>query len=736
MNSTVEKKAGAGKIRSLSASDSRLILATQQFPDPHKVISALLENSLDAGASEIAIILEGVGIKSITVNDNGGGIDMHTLQALGTCRVTTANPKPGAVVHKGESIFLIAALGTVLVTSSMGDDPYERVVSEDTSTVKHTTRVGKGTSIIIRDLYGSVPVRQKYFTSQSPRKKLLLSIMDMVQSYALAKYTMGFRLVIDEVIHVDVRQSPQNSIHDRYTELFGRDFGSLVRLFSLETRLGYDVKASLAGPDTGITKQSKLGHARKIFISANGKPVLCPLLTDALQQTYTRISATHIPIGALNLTLPPGTYALARSMPYDTLQMQGLDVFVGLLSEEYLAWLLRHDKSASVNVHVEPSTTTIRSYEIKGTKRLPAAAVYSKSKPKPQLQSQQQDIMSVNITVTRASHTKAASFFHTQNQNTRSQQLQPSRTNVNIPLCPENVYPALGSVGCSELQDTVSNPEPSNDAGLIKPEPHSCESEDVVRVGPVRRRGKESGFRQSDFINLRYIGQYNQSFLLAQLNNTFFLIDQHAAHEAKNFADYWYNPHCYLSKQKTIAPLRLELRPDERLCLEEFLPSTLFDIIGFELSLSGSHAVLSSFPSLFGQVLTEEDFRDYLLLLYGHTKEYVDSILHDREAKEEKGKEKPKMLLRLLHNNVAPTKIRKIFASKSCKASVRLGDPLLDSTAKHIISNLAHCEKPFNCPHGRPVLRFLSLTSRLNSIDKEQLSQIEESRDEIIDSED
>lgn len=78
-----ESKAEAGRIRSLSAGDSRLILATQQFPDPYKVVSALLENSLDAGASEIAIVLEGMGLKSITVNDNGCGLDLSTLQALG-----------------------------------------------------------------------------------------------------------------------------------------------------------------------------------------------------------------------------------------------------------------------------------------------------------------------------------------------------------------------------------------------------------------------------------------------------------------------------------------------------------------------------------------------------------------------------------------------------------------------------------------------------------------------------
>lgn len=725
----MEKRADAGKIKSLSASDSQLILATQQFPNPHRVISALLENSLDAGASEIAIILEGYGLKSITINDNGYGIEKSILQTLGTCRLTTASPKPGGAAYKGESIFLLAALSQVIITSSTRDDSYERVINKDMSTIRYATRTGKGTTVVVQNLYGSIPVRQKYFSSQSSRKKLILSITDMVQSYALARYTMGYRLVIDEVMHVDVRSSPQNSIHDRYIDLFGGDFGSLVGLFSLETRLGYDVKASLARPDTGVTKQSRLGHTRKIFLSANGKPVLCPSLIEALQQTYARISSTNIPIGALNLTLPPGTYILTHGTPYDTLQMQGLDVFVSLLSEEYFAWLLRHDKFISSSIHTK-STTITRNYApvTKITKEQPTTVLYSKPKPNPQLQPEQQDIALLSITITRVSHNKPASFFHI--RTIRSQQMQHNMTDMS--LWSGITDTALGSIGCSEIQPTSPNLELSANIDLIKSKLQPYDSEDRIRIGPVRRRGLAFGFRQSDFKNLKYIGQYNKSFLLAQLDNAFFLVDQHAAHEAKHFNDYWYNPHRYLSKQKTIVPLRLDLRPAERLCLEEFLPSALFDVVGFELRLLENTALLSTFPSLFGQALTEEDFRDYLVLLYGHTREYVESILYDNNTKR-KGKDN--MLLRLLHNNVAPTKIRKVFASKSCKASIRLGDPLLDSTAKSVISNLAHCEKPFNCPHGRPVLRFLDLTSRLDTVN-EDISQVEESHDEIIDSED
>ena len=731
MESATEQRTGTGRIRSLSASDSRLILATQQFPDPHRVISALLENSLDAGATEIAVVLEGAGIRSITVNDNGHGIDLATLQTLGTCRITTASSQSNVGAHKGESIFLISALGTVLITSSTGDDPYERVVSEDACTARHATRVGVGTTVVIQSLYEPVPVRQKYFSLASPRKKLLLSITEAIQSYALANYTLGFRLVMDEIAYVDVRSAPRNTIHERYIELFGQDLGSLVGFFSLETRLGYDVKASLAGPDTGVTKHTKLGHARKLFLSTNGRPVLCPTLIEAIQQTYARITATHIPIGALNLTLPPGTYTFMRSTPYDTLQMQGLDTFAGLLSEEYLAWLLRHDKSIAANSYPNRSASTKTSVT-RTAKGSSVSSLYLKSRS--QSQSQHQDVVPASAYITRLSHTKAEAFFHT--QNSRPQQMPYAKANADTESCHARIHPMLGTIGTSVGQAIISCSEQSDTSGsskVIKVEPQPCDSEGRVRIGSVRKRGPASGFRQSNFANLKYICQYNQSFLLAQLDDTFFLIDQHAAHEAKYFSDYWHNPQCYLSKQKTIAPLKLELRPDEKLCLEEFLSSTLFDIIGFEPRISGEYALLSAFPSLFGQTLTEDDFREYLLLLYGHTREYIESILRISEAEE---KSREKMLVRILHNNIAPPRIRKIFASKSCKASVRLGDPLLDSTAKRIIADLAYCEKPFNCPHGRPVLRFLDLTSRSVSTSEEPIPPTEDACNDIINSED
>lgn len=722
-----ESKAEAGRIRSLSAGDSRLILATQQFPDPYKVVSALLENSLDAGASEIAIVLEGMGLKSITVNDNGCGLDLSTLQALGSCRVTTATSQPGSLNRKGESIFLISALSTVLVTSSLGDDPYERVVSEDTSSAKHATRAGRGTTVVVQDLYRSIPVRRRYFSTPSLRKKLLLSITDLIQSYALANYTLGFRLIVDGAVHIDVSSGSKNSIHDRYVELFGRDVRSLVGFFSFETRLGYTVKASLACPDAGITPQSKLGHARKIFLSTNGRPILCPSLIEALQQVYARISATNVPIGALNLVLPLGTYALARSTPYDTLQMQGLSVFIDLLSEEYLAWLLRYNKSTITNGHLGRDVTS-KSLIVRAAKEKSVNSPCPKSSFG--VRSQQRDTVPDNIVISRVSHTKAASFFHTRKPELC--QAYHSETNTNTEPPPGGTPSVLGIVGFSKLQSSLSNPGPSDASDSIKVESQSCDPESKVRIGPVRRRGSASGFRQQDFNNLKYICQYNQSFLITQLNNTFYLIDQHAAHEAKHFSDYWHNPHCYLSRQKTITPLKLRLRPDEKLCLEEFLSSAIFDIIGFELCLSENYVLIFSFPSLFGQTLTEEDFREYLLSLYGHTREHVESIIC---AKSTGSKPREKSLLCLLHNNIAPPRIRKIFASKSCKASVRLGDPLLDSTAKRIIADLARCEKPFNCPHGRPVLRFLDLAPRADSTN-EDLPHAEELHSDVINSED
>lgn len=193
--------------------------------------------------------------------------------------------------------------------------------------------------------------------------------------------------------------------------------------------------------------------------------------------------------------------------------------------------------------------------------------------------------------------------------------------------------------------------------------PQPVVREEPVEIPPVRK--------EFDFDSLEIRGTVFNTYIIAQNEDSFFMIDQHAAHE-RIFYEKMKNQYAASEKlsQQLLTPLSIVLPPDAAASEERWLPQ--LRKLGYGAEFFGDSTYLIREIPAFTEVEEAEDFlRDFVASL----EDRID--VTDRKA------------------------IDRIIM-RACKASVKGGDRLEPEEAVSLINQLKRCENPFSCPHGRP----------------------------------
>jgi DNA mismatch repair protein MutL len=194
------------KIKILSEHLANQIAAGEVIERPASVVKELLENSIDAGASQVQIDIEGSGTKLITVIDDGTGmnaddallcLERHATSKLGGS--TDDSSRLAAISSlgfRGEAIPSIASVAKMSITSRTVNDPLgTRIEVRYGKLLKvHETGCNKGTVIEIKDLFGNLPVRKKFLKSLRTE---LFHIEEIIKNYSLANYQLGITYTLN-----------------------------------------------------------------------------------------------------------------------------------------------------------------------------------------------------------------------------------------------------------------------------------------------------------------------------------------------------------------------------------------------------------------------------------------------------------------------------------------------------------------------------------------------------------
>ena len=195
-------------IKALSEDLRNKISAGEVVERPSSVVKELIENSLDAGSSELSIVIEKGGHHTIQVRDNGSGISPDDLPSsikrFHTSKIETVDDlfSINTLGFRGEALSSIASISEMSIVSSNGNGEGAElpIVNGSPGEVQPAADIG-GTEITIRNLFYNTPARKKFL--KTPRTELR-KIVDVVRCYGLAFPDVEFRLVADDrdIFHV------------------------------------------------------------------------------------------------------------------------------------------------------------------------------------------------------------------------------------------------------------------------------------------------------------------------------------------------------------------------------------------------------------------------------------------------------------------------------------------------------------------------------------------------------
>jgi len=288
-------------IRLLDAETIGQIAAGEVIERPLSVVKELVENALDADATRIAVRVRGGGLQEIEVADDGAGIPPADLPLAltrhATSKIEDASElsRVGTLGFRGEGLASIAAVAKVTIVS--------RAAGADVATAidAHGEEIGElrplagppGTRVVVRDLFGNVPVRREYLRSPSAE---FARISAWLATLALAYPQIGFTLEHDG--KATFAFPPGDDLAPRLRHVFGTSSSSMVGVRADERYAGVSGWVSSPGDDRP--------DRRNQILFVNGRLLRSTLVSGAWAAAYRTFAMVgRHPFGVLYLRVPP-----------------------------------------------------------------------------------------------------------------------------------------------------------------------------------------------------------------------------------------------------------------------------------------------------------------------------------------------------------------------------------------------------------------------------------------------
>ena len=294
-------------IRRLPAQTVNRIAAGEVIERPASVIKELVENALDAGASQIDIRYEDGGRTVITVTDDGKGMDPANLSLAVERHATSKLPDDTDLLNiatmgfRGEALPSIGSVARLSLISQTEDDDSAWELRVEGG-VKHDLRPAPrfglhGTRVDVRDLFYATPARLKFMKSERSES---MAISDIVKRLAMANPHVGFTLTNGQRTSLRVSGTPlsEDGRLVRLSKILSDDFGANAVAVEAE-REGIELSGF-----AGLPTFSR-GNSAHQYLFVNGRPVKDKLLTGAVRGAYQDFLARdRHPVVALYLDLP------------------------------------------------------------------------------------------------------------------------------------------------------------------------------------------------------------------------------------------------------------------------------------------------------------------------------------------------------------------------------------------------------------------------------------------------
>lgn len=274
------------------------IAAGEVIERPAAVVRELVENAIDAGATQIDVLIREGGLSFIQVADNGKGMDQSDLALAVERHATSKLPNDDlfdirTMGFRGEALPSIGAVSRLTVTTRAKNSDHAWSIFVEGG-MKHDVQPAsrsQGTTIEVRDLFYATPARLKFMKSPTAER---LAVVDVMERLALAYPAIGFSLLHDTRLIFD---APVGEDFVQRVRRFVNDDPNLVEISLQED--DYHVHAVYATP--ALTA----GNATQQFFCVNHRPIKDRNLSAVLRAAYLDVlPRDRYPIAALHFSVP------------------------------------------------------------------------------------------------------------------------------------------------------------------------------------------------------------------------------------------------------------------------------------------------------------------------------------------------------------------------------------------------------------------------------------------------
>lgn len=622
----------SAEVKLLDQNTANQIAAGEVVEKPASVVKELVENALDAGAGKIDVTIFEGGTQYIRVADDGSGMTEANAK-LAVLRHATSKIRAAedlmslhTLGFRGEALPSIASVSNFQLLTRPADEEFATSIRIEGGEQTECQQTGgqAGTTVIVENLFFNVPARRKFLRTNATEGRY---INELLTRLALSRPDVRFKLTSNDK---EVLSTPGNgSLFDAITALYGKKVSDEL------------LKVDFTGTDVKITgyigKPTLLKGTRQWqTFMVNGRIINNRMMSKAIDHAYqSQVPKSGFPFAVLMVEVDTHT----------------------------------------IDVNVHPQKSEIKfSDDSVIYKAMYKALTDALTKP---MSAKPQQALDLLPDSELAVFKPVGQGIITDDMPLPKQQSAPKPAPVQQPK------PAY-----ADIFKTAPTHEP-------QPEPVQSEvwkqveytytppkTEPVYTINEVREEFKKQDEVAANVIdftgtdseteNIWPIGQVDKTFIIAQSEDTLYLIDQHAAHE-RILYDKFVNAHNNIPAQTMLMPLYIDVTAHDTEIIEKHRED--FSRLGVDIEPAGETLLrVSSLPA---------DIK--------------------ADAAEDFIREITKMLSEM--KNISPSDLRQnMLHMMACKAAIKAGEVLNMRQMRQLIIDLCNTEHPFTCPHGRPCM--------------------------------
>lgn len=634
------------RIHTLDPALANQIAAGEVIERPASVVKELLENAIDAGATELIIRVEQGGATLIEIIDNGQGIHSDDLP-LAVMRHATSKIKTSDDLHaivslgfRGEALASIAAVSRLTLMSSQSDDGVGYQVEVNGTAFDHQAiqpvALRKGTHIRVQDLFFNVPARRKFLKKPSTE---FGHIEEIVRRLALTHFDIRFMLEHNNQVRLNLPVADSGQLRfQRVQQLLGHQFTQ--NAYWLDTQSISMRLSGWLGHPSDARPQADLQ-----YVYVNGRIVKDKTISHALRMAYDGILHGH---------------QYSAYLLFLEVDPEQIDVNVHPTKHE-IRFLNQREVHEFVRHYAKETLSQFQTAAAELSQAMKPEQLSVERMPQPSYQEQ--------FSLHRA-ETASTQVPH------EADQTHAATKAVSTELLTEFNASRPNSVDYSRRPQPVSDPERLNNALKSYLAPLREQTEAVENTAERQAESEVDEFPLGIAI-----AQLHGIYILAQNTEGLIIVDMHAAHERillQQMKSAWDKPEFWISQQllipKVVSITRMQAARIED--LKDQLARLGLDIDQY----GDDQAIVRGVPAILHKANFEK---------------LIPELLHDLDPNDQ--------AQALMHKRDA------ILAGMACHGAVRAHRMLSLSEMNALLRQMEQTEFASQCNHGRPTWRAFPL---------------------------